>query len=806
MSSPPKIARRAGLLFSAVVAFVLLSVGFLGLGFLIQERPQFVGQRLSPPQLVFEQPSPGLLLRNDSSDVNVVEPAHPTRAYVDVTLNTIPDHRGLKTMHSLNGRFEGRYEIENPEKEPIHFLMKCEHPRFARSGAVPLSSVKLSANPDTTITETAMAWFWTGEIAVGETAHLGLTYDMPGRLREFRYKMDRIGDGSIPYSRLTMQTTGHGEVHFKDSKGTAEPSTPQEIVWERHQFFPPETYTAEVAPTRSLHSALTHLVQIGPLLLALFLITLVSVLYARCDMTVLHVFTLSAAYAIYFPLIVYLSVKFEFKTALFVSIAVSGALLLNYGRLLLGARWGVLAGVLVLAIFQVFPTLTAFAGWNRGMVLLCLGVITLFVLIDLQNRSMKRVTTTAALTLLFLNASAWTSPAQEEAQTLPSAPSVYGPPWIAYSPPPTPEEKPSVSLDLAHYEMTLDDGYVDVRVRVPFAIHGDSRAFHVLFDDPVFAVERAVPAHALLTLREGALGLLPVAEGEGELTLRYRAPLTESGDRVDAQIPLCLAPAGTIELIARRDNLEFENAVLWQKTTLDESIRYDLGVAQATAFTIGWQEGDKITEPPSSPGRPTLEASSETYGIGIVSSDQLTVVNSDGTCLHFAWYELPAFHADSFEVTVPQEARILSASLDQFEIEEPILTDGRCRIPVETAQDAQPRRLLLRLSYPRVRLGFLGHLQFDLPEVTKTIGELSWTIVLPQGFQTQVTTSDLNPSPCSLPLDDFGSYQGILIERTTTPLSKSLAPPRRASAKLRYCQNVDPWTSDLLKHYRLAND
>jgi len=57
---------------------------------------------------------------------------------------------------------------------------------------------------------------------------------------------------------------------------------------------------------------------------------------------------------------------------------------------LLGSSLGLVGGAVFLGLYQVFPTLAAFAGWNRGMVLLCLGVVTLAVLINLQNRALKR--------------------------------------------------------------------------------------------------------------------------------------------------------------------------------------------------------------------------------------------------------------------------------------------------------------------------------------------------------------------------------------------------------------------------------
>src|SRR5438132_449390 len=61
---------------------------------------------------------------------------------------------------------------------------------------------------------------------------------------------------------------------------------------------------------------------------------------------------------------------------------------------------GLLGAGVFLLLYQVFPTLAAFAGWNRGMVLLALGVITLAVLINLQNRSLRRRSVSVAAMIL----------------------------------------------------------------------------------------------------------------------------------------------------------------------------------------------------------------------------------------------------------------------------------------------------------------------------------------------------------------------------------------------------------------------
>src|SRR5882672_6977409 len=61
-----------------------------------------------------------------------------------------------------------------------------------------------------------------------------------------------------------------------------------------------------------------------------------------------------------------------------------------------------MGGALFLALYQIFPTLAVFAGWKRGMVLLGLDVVTLAVLINLPNKTLRRRAAAAAALLALL--------------------------------------------------------------------------------------------------------------------------------------------------------------------------------------------------------------------------------------------------------------------------------------------------------------------------------------------------------------------------------------------------------------------
>ena len=74
------------------------------------------------------------------------------------------------------------------------------------------------------------------------------------------------------------------------------------------------------------------------------LLAVIAVIVARQNLTAIQMLTLSAGYALYFPLILYLSSRFSFAWALAIAVLVPGALLVNYARWLIGAKLGLLGG------------------------------------------------------------------------------------------------------------------------------------------------------------------------------------------------------------------------------------------------------------------------------------------------------------------------------------------------------------------------------------------------------------------------------------------------------------------------------
>jgi hypothetical protein len=179
------------------------------------------------------------------------------------------------------------------------------------------------------------------------------------------------------------------------------------------------------------------------------------------------------------------------------------------------------------------------------------------------------------------------------------------------------------------------------------------------------------------------------------------------------------------------------------------------------------------------------------YGIGLTRAQNLTLINSDGSCTHFAEFELPVSRVEEFKLKLPAKARLISASINGDEIRAPEVREQVCRLPLPVRQIQQnSHRVSLRISYPPMRLGFVGAVELALPELTQTAGTLEWVVALPNGFETQVVSTGLETQKSAPDLERFGDYGRILKSHPHTYLAKDLAPPGPVNLVLRYRQMV----------------
>ncbi len=772
------------LILAGVVSWIGISAGFFGLKLLMQERPEFVGPPIRTAKAVLVQESPRLVARHLSDDVSVIRPVQPEMSDVRFQMSGRRDYRGLKTVSDMSGTFTARYALTNRAAENVFVLFKCPHPR-ADGGSADGSSViagglRLTASVAGVQENAKDAWLWSGTIPAHGAVSIEVAYEVAS-LRAVVYRVADQRGTPLNRVRVTFDRVDLESMHFESGDGSIR-AQPGPVVWERMNFLGPDSFTAGIVEERNLFTALLQLAEIGPLISLLFLVAVLAIIQARQSLTAVQLFTISAGYALYFPLILYLSARFSFGVALVIAVAVPGVLLLNYARWLIG-RAGLVGWALFLGLYQVFPTLAAFGGWNRGLVLLCLGVVTLAVLIQLQNRALRGVAVAGSRLVVLLAAFSVDAGAAQVQVVLPAelahlgavTNSVGAPPLIGYR--------------SARYQIRHDAGHFTVEVRLALEVVRPGETPVPLLTRPVHLQEIKIESVGSNLVRlvnvTNRLGLLAERAGQATVSLAYRVPVEHRDGRQRAEIPLLLGTSGQVEIDSTRADLDFAGGSLWGRNQRGERTIYELGVAGEEFFVIEWSDQSR-----AGTGR-LVEADAGLYGIGLKRAQHLTVIHSDGSCTHFAEFELPAASKDDFRLRLPPGAQLISASVNGAEVRTPLLEGGLCRVTLPARVPGQSsHRLSFRLSCPPVRLGFVGTIELTPPEVFQTAGTLEWVVSLPDGFDTQVISSGLESQSAGADFSAFGDYGTVLKSHAYTRLTKTLAPPGKTSATLKYRQVV----------------
>lgn len=763
------------------VCWILISLGFLGLKILMQERPQFVGQPMTVTKAVLVQESPQVVTRKVTDDVSVIKPAQPESSDVHFDMKGRRDYRGLKTISDMSGQFRAEYVLTNGFDESLFVLFKCAHPQTDSETGQSLQAggLQLKASAPGVQENVNDAWLWSGTIAPRATVTVSIGYQVSS-LRGVTYKTREQQGNPVKHLRVTFHRQDLDSIHFESGHG-ANANPGDTMVWEWNDFLPPNFFSANLIESRNLYTSLSQLLEIGPLVCLLFLLAALAAILARQPLTAVQVLTISMGYALYFPLILYLSSRFSFSVAMVIAVLVPGALLLNYARWLLGARAGLIGGIAFLGLYQVFPTLAAFAGWNRGMVLLALGVVTLWVLINLQNQALRRgiVSPAALILLLFLPCGAKAAEVQ-----------VLLPAEIAGALLAKKSEIPSalLSYEPAQYLIRQETTHLRVEVKLPFQVLRAGETPVALFGVPVHLstnlLEPAEPGFARLVTVTNCLSLFAEKSGKGTLQLSYRVPVENREGKKRAQIPLLIGPSGNVHLESARSDLEILTGSLWSKSSADKRVAYEIGVAGEALLVVEWREQD-------GGGAAATEGAKEFYGIGVTRAQHLTVIHSDGSCTHFAEFEVPVPQAQEFRMKLPPAVRLISASLNGTEIPSPPVENQLCQIRLPNRDASQTvHRLSFRMAYPPKRLGFVGVVEFALPELFQTVGTLEWVLTLPAGFEAQIISSGLETQKSSPDLSRFGDYGRILKSQPHTYLAKNLAPPGLVNLNLKYRQWV----------------
>jgi len=777
------------------LSWLAMSAGFFGLRMLMQERPEFVGQPTNGTKAEMIQESPWVVSRKMSDDVTVIRPMQPDHSEVDFDIIGRRDYRGLRTVMDMSGDFRAQFGLTNVLDEAVFVLFECPHPRAATpdGGNLPASGLRLQSSVPGALENAADAWLWSGTLHAHGVATLDVSYQFAS-LKSAAYRVGAQNGNPVKQLRVVFHRKDLDSMRFESGDGTKD-STNETVSWERRDFLAPDFYSAAIAESRNLYESLSQLLEIGPGLCLLFLLAVSAIILARQELNTIQVITIAAGYALYFPLILYLSAHLSFPFAVVIAAIVPGVLLVNYARWLLGPKLGLLGGLPFLVFYWVFPTLAAFSGWNRGMVLLCLGVVTLYVLIDLQNQALRRKAMVAALLALF----AWPCASNgTEVQVIVPGELVTKavevkreivPALVAFAP--------------AEYRVRQETNYFRVEAVAPFQILRAGDRVEALFGLPVYLLESRIESVqtnlAWLISSSNGLRLVAQSTGPGALRFSYRVPIENREGKWRAEIPLLSGVSGNVRMESARNDLEILTGSLWSKSVADNASVYDIGVAGDQGLDVEWRgqgsEAQASSLGPVSEGsalavRP-VESAKDFYGIGLTRAQHLTVITSDGSCTHFAEFEMPAFPGGEFRMKLPAKARLISVSVNGNEVQSPVMEEQTCRIKLPGPEARRTAdRLSFRIAYTPMQLGFIGTTDLALPEVFQTAGTTEWVVALPNGFESQVVSSGLETQKTPPDLGHFGDYGRILQSHAHIYLAKDLAPPGPVGLNLKYRQIV----------------
>jgi hypothetical protein len=682
-------------------------------------------------------------------------------------------------------------------------LFKCPHPQAGNDdgGGLVAAGLRLQVSTTDGRADNSVpdAWVWSGTLAPRSGADIDLSYQVAS-LKGVTYRIGTRNGDTIKHLRVAFHRQDLDSLRFESGDGAMR-SADDTLVWDRRDFLAPDFFSAGITEGRNLYASLTQLLEIGPLVCLLFLLAVTAGIPARRKLTAMQMFTIAAGYALYFPLMLYLSAHLSFVLALIIAAAVPGVLLLNYARWVVGGLMGAFGALAALLLYWVFPTLASFAGWNRGMVLLCLGVVTLWVLINLQNRALRRNATVAPLlAALCLPGLPGESMAADIQVVLPGeiAGRFLETQRGASSVPAV------VSFEPVQYSVLEETNDFLVEARVAFNCLRAGESTQPLFSEPVYLRDARVDS-----LETNLAGIVPITNrlalfvqhaGTGALWLAYRTPIERREGKERAQIPLLTGLPGNARLESPRSDLEILTGGLWDKTAEGTNTFYNLGTTGEGALVVEWNNhqnrAPRAVATPSAAAETATAAKPvrdqrEFYGITLNHVRNLTVVSSDGSCTHFAEFEMPANSDEQFQMRLPPKARLISASVDGNEINSPTMEDQLCRVRLPPRDGrSSTRRLSFRIAYPPLRLGFIGTAEFTLPEFFQTAGTIEWVVALPNGFQTQVLSSGLETQSAPPDLAPFGEYGRILQQHPHTYLAKDLVPPGVVGLSLKYRQLV----------------
>lgn len=793
---------------TAIFMTGFLSLGYLGMLWLIDIRPQFIAWGLNPPEHEVYQESPIVSTRPVDAQDTAYKVKGVTSANITYDLHPNPDWRGLKQARTLSGQFRGEFRMANPSSHDEFVAFRLPFPvKTSKEGdevskrtqEIPATKFEVQGAPDGETQTTAAGWFWSGLLPAGGEAVIHIDYDT-GHLRK----------GSYGLSKEAQEEPGEHEIAFSISE-----AVPFAVIGglEAGKLVDESSYTwdhslrADEGPRGislrkgfGILDAMKRLLQLAPLVTGLYLVTLLALLTSKRTASSSEVALLGLIFGYYFPLVTYLCARFELYTSITIAFVASAAIMINYLRFLVGNRRGVIEGMVLLLLFQVIPTAMAFQQWDRGLILLSLGGIALLAIVRMQTARLQQsamAVSAALLCLMVLQPEGQAARLQEQTggswkelgQALeePASPPGDGLDLDRTQDPSTDEiSNRQLITPLATYEVAMEDGYLEATAEAHAEALGHGQTTCEIMPGKTYISRMVLPKFLRPLPERKNLTLLLTGEGVGKLVLEYRSPIEKLGEARSCTLPLLKTVSGKMTLRSIHDDLTFYGGEVWSKKTSGQTTVYQVGLAGSPSLTVRWG-GTPLPGSDRSPGPGFAHADR----IQVIQSSHLTTIHNEMRVNHLALFELVEHHSlRTLELQIPPEYEIVTLLAQGFSVTPPLITEGLCKIPLGTCtEDPKSREIMLRLRKDLPPIGFRGTWEFLLPRTTGTEGSIQWTLAGPQHFRLRHRGSNLEIPPPPLRLA-FPDYQALLGVRNSISLAGTVIAPGDLKVKLSYIQEI----------------
>jgi hypothetical protein len=335
-----------------------------------------------------EQPAPSIRYKGISSDVSTLSVADVTSSDIVVKLEVDYRKKGLVYYTGYNAAFQGKYTINNPQKEQIYLSFIFPYPMKQGQGI--LQDVKLLINGQEDVDNTEYQQnliLWTGALEAAKTLDMTVEYKARG-LNNFVYGFE--AGKHINNFKMWIDVIGAQNVDFPVSTMTPTQITEKpngvSLLWERNSSQSQLNIGVTLPDKINIARQCQAMVERAPFFFIVFLAFLLALIkFSEIPLNFIQIAVICVAYFLFYPLLAYLSMYMDVAFSFLLSFGIIGFLIGNYARVVYRNKIAY-AIVAAYAFCLGITSLAALLPTYTGLILVVEGVVVVGIMMQALAR------------------------------------------------------------------------------------------------------------------------------------------------------------------------------------------------------------------------------------------------------------------------------------------------------------------------------------------------------------------------------------------------------------------------------------